>query len=418
MAEIAKKRGRPVGSKNVPKQSGGFYVTNLEKHNEGSPLTRNSQQGWVNWGLKNNYPQLLLDLYNESPTHRASIGFEVQSIVGGGVDYDAMQVDKMQVVPNYQYDWNYLLRSIALDYSIYGSYAIEIILNKDRSTYSFYHIPLEKVRWSPYDEDGVVTSYWICNDWSSVSMNPPIEIEAFDTREEMRIEYGKPYLYVFRPYSPTMEYYTSPQYNAGVKAIQSEIEFIQYDLKHIVNGFSAAGVLTLPQVETDDEKKAIINNIQSMFQGSSQANQFAITFRSNLEDKPVEWTPFTDKGSNVDQYNGSNDRCINRILAAHQIPTPMLIGMPESRKSGFSSDADKIETAYQLYERLTGNYHRQCVIQTLNQMLKMNGVDVELIIKPLRFNDFGNDDDKSNDTNASTGNQNISTENINEKVEN
>ena len=408
---------RTVGSKNKPKISSGLYTVNLEKHNEGSPLTQNSQQGWIKAGLRNDYPQLLLNLYNESPTHRASINFEVQSIVGGGVDYDAMQIDKTQIYPNYQYSWDYLLRCIALDYSLYGSYCVQVILNKDRKTYSFYHIPLEKVRWSPYDEDGVITSYWICNDWTAVGQNPPIELPAIDMKEEPNIEYGQPYLYVYRPYSPTMEYYTSPYYNAGIKAIQAEIEFINYDLKHIVNGFSTAGILTLPEVETDEQKKAIINNLQSMFQGSNNTNQIAITFRTNLEDKPAEWTPFTDKGSNVDQYNGSNDRCINRILAAHQIPSPMLIGMPESRKSGFSSDADKIQTAYQLYQRLTGNYHRQCVIQTFNQMLKMNGLDVELIVKPLRFNDFGGDDDKSETTEAKETNQNISTNNINEKVE-
>lgn len=408
---------RTKGAVNKPKFNGGLEVIKMEKHNEGSPITRNSSQGWVNWGIKNNYPQLLLNLFNESPTHRASINFEVQSIVGNGVDYDAMQIDKIQVVPNYQYDWNYLLRCLALDYSLYGSYCVQIILNKDRKTYSFYHIPLEKVRWSPYDEDGVVTSYWVSNDWSAVGNNPPFELPAFDMREETRIEYGQPYLYVFKPYSPTMEYYTSPHYAAGIKAVQSEIEFVEYDLKHIVNGFSSAGVLTLPEMEDDNQRKAVINNIQSMFQGSGNANQIAITFRTNVEQQPIEWTPFTDKGSNVDQYNGSNDRCINRILAAHQIPSPMLIGMPESRKSGFSSDADKIETAYQLYERLTGNYHRQCVIQTFNQMLKMNGVDVELIVKPLRFNDFGGEEDKSNETNASNDTQDISTDNIEEKVE-
>jgi hypothetical protein len=33
------------------------------------------------------------------------------------------------------------------------------------------------------------------------------------------------------------------------------------------------------------------------------------------------------------------------------------------------------------------------VIRTLNQMLKMNGIDTEIIMKPLSFNDFGNDAD-------------------------
>ncbi len=392
MEEI-KRRGRPKGSVNKKKYNGGLEVLKFEKQIDGSAITRNSNQGWIKWGQANNFPQLLLNLYNESPTHRAAIDFGVQSILGNGVDYKAMKLNGDEVIPNATQTWDEIIKNLALDYMLYGSYALQILLNKDRKTYSFYHMPLEKVRWSPYNEDGEIESYWICRDWSSVSQNPPIEIDAFDLKSEKTLEYGKQYLYVYRTYSPTMEYYSSPHYAAGIKSIQSEIEFVQYDLKHIVNGFTASGVLSLPQVETDEEKRAIINNIQQMFQGSDNTNQMAIVFKSSIEDKPIEWTPFSDKGSNVDQYESSNKRAINRILCSHQIPSPMLIGMPDSTNSGFSSDADKIETAYQLYEKLTGNYNRMAVIRTLNQMLKMNGIDTEIIMRPLNFNDFGEDAD-------------------------
>ena len=40
---------------------------------------------------------------------------------------------------------------------------------------------------------------------------------------------------------------------------------------------------------------------------------------------------------------------------------------------------------------MTGNYNRMAVVRTLNQMLKMNGIDTEIIMKPLSFNDFGDD---------------------------
>ena len=392
MEEI-KRRGRPKGSVNKKKYNGGLEVLKFEKQIDGSAITRNSNQGWIKWGQANNFPQLLLNLYNESPTHRAAIDFGVQSILGNGVDYKAMKLNGDEVIPNATQTWDEIIKNLALDYMLYGSYALQILLNKDRKTYSFYHMPLEKVRWSPYNEDGEIESYWICRDWSSVSQNPPIEIDAFDLKSEKTLEYGKQYLYVYRTYSPTMEYYSSPHYAAGIKSIQSEIEFVQYDLKHIVNGFTASGVLSLPQVETDEEKRAIINNIQQMFQGSDNTNQMAIVFKTSIEDKPIEWTPFSDKGSNVDQYESSNKRAINRILCSHQIPSPMLIGMPDSTNSGFSSDADKIETAYQLYEKLTGNYNRMAVIRTLNQMLKMNGLDTEIIMRPLNFNDFGEDAD-------------------------
>lgn len=407
---------RPLGSKNKPKvKNGGLFVTNLEKQIEGAPITRNSSQGWVKWGLKNDYPNLLLNLYSESPTHRAAINFGVQSILGNGVDYDAMALDSGDVVPNYYETWDMIIKNLALDYMLYGSYALQIIKNKDNKTYSFYHIPLEKVRWSPYDEDGQITSYWISNDWTALGQNPPFEIDAFDMREDSVIERGKPYLYVYRDYSPTQNYYTSPHYTAAIKSIQSEIEFINYDLKHIINGFSTAGILTLPEVETDDEKKAIINNIQSMFQGSNNTNQIAITFRTNLEDKPAEWTPFADGKGSADKYSESNKRCISRILSAHQIPSPMLIGMPDANNSGFSSDADKIETAYQLYQKLTGNYNRICVIKTINQLLNMNGIDTEIIMKPLKFNDFGDENDNAQETKSTENRDDISTGNVEEQ---
>ena len=398
MEEI-KRRGRPKGSLNrttllaqqQSKKGSGTYIVALEKQIEGSAITRKSQQGWVNWGQRNNYPNLLLDLYNQSPTHRSAVNFAVQSILGNGVDYEAMKLNGDEVVPNYAQTWDEVIKSLATDYILYGSYAIQVIMNKDGQTYSFWHVPMDKVRWSEYDEDGQIMSYYICNDWTMVGQYPPVEIEAFDMKSERGLEKGKPYLYVYRTYSPTMTYYTQPHYAAAIKAIQAEIEYVNYDLKNIVNGFAPAGVLTLPEVETDEERQAIIANVTRMFQGSENANSVMITFRSNIEDKGVEYTPFTNSTGNVNLYADANQRVINRILESHQIPNAALIGMPDIGNSGFSSEADKLEVSYQLYNKLTGNFNRMAVIRTLNQMLKMNGVETEIVMKPLNFNDFQND---------------------------
>lgn len=386
---------RPVGSKNKPKvtKNSGVFLTNLEKQIEGSAVTRKSALGWVNWGIKNNYPNLLLDLYNQSPTHRSACNFAVQSILGNGVDYDAMKVNGDEVVPNYAQTWDEIIKSLALDYIIYGSYALQIIMNKDGQSFSFWHMPIDKVRWSEYDEDGQITSYWICNDWTATAQNPPFSIDAFDMRDDFKIEKGKPYLYVYRTYSPTMVYYTQPHYAAGIKAIQAEIEYVNYDLKNIVNGFTPSGVLTLPEVETDEERQAIIANITRMFQGSENANSVMITFRNNIEDKGVEYVPFAKNQGSFNFYADANQRTINRILEAHQIPNAALVGMPDISNSGFASEADKLELSYQLYNKLTGNYNRMAVIRTLNQMLKMNGLETEIVMKPLSFMDFGDDAD-------------------------
>lgn len=385
---------RPVGSKNKPKipsNRNGIYLTNLEKQIEGSAMARINAMGWVDWGRGNNYPNLLLDLYNQSPTHRACINFGVQSILGNGVDLDSMQVDGTQVVPNYAQSWDDLIKNIATDYMLYGSYAIQIIKNKDGKTFSFWHMPLDKVRWSEYDEDGQITQYWISNDWTATGKFPPFAIEAFDMRDESLVKQGVPYLYVYRQYSPAMVYYTQPHYQAGIKSIQSEIEYVNYDLKTTVNNFVPSGMLVLNEVETDEQRQAVINNVTKLFQGSDNANSLMIAFRSNIEEQKPEFIPFTSNSGNINLYASANERTVNRILAAHQIPNASLVGMPDLVGSGFASEADKLETAYQLYNKLTGNANRMAVIKTLNQMFKMQGVDVEVVMKPLNFNDFGND---------------------------
>lgn len=411
---------RPVGSKNKPKVSmgSGVFLTSLEKQIEGSAITRKNALGWVNWGVRNNYPNLLLDLYNQSPTHRSAVNFAVMSILGNGVDYEQMGINGDEIVPNYSQSWDEIIKSLALDYIIYGSYAIQIIQNKDGKTFSFWHMPLDKVRWSEYDEDGQITSYWICQDWTATGQFPPFQIEAFDMRDDFKIAKGKPYLYVYRTYSPAMTYYTQPHYQAAIKAIQSEIEYVAYDLKTIVNGFAPSGVLTLPEVETDEERQAVIKNVTKMFQGSENANSVMITFRSNIEDKGVEYVPFTNNSGHVNLYADANQRVINRILEAHQIPNAALIGHPDISNSGFASEADKLEVSYQLYNKLTGNYNRMAVVKTLNQMLKMNGVDTEIIMKPLSFNDFGGDADVKERTEpADVDKKDIDENNTEEKVE-
>lgn len=406
---------RTKGALNKPKSSN-IVTLNFEKYVDGQAVTKQNQL-WdvVNWGAKNNYPILLLDLYSQSPTHHAAIDFGVNAIVGEGIDYEAMKLDGSQVVPNYQQTWEDLIRSLSLDYMLYGSYALEIIKNKDNKTFSFYHVPLDKVRWTSYDEDGQITHYKICSDWTEPSKYTPTDILAFEQQDESKLRMGVPYLYVYRKYTPQMTYYTSPIYTAGIKAIQAEVEFLNYDLKSTTNGFVPSGMLVLNEVETDDERQAIIRNINNMFIGSENANSLMITFRRNQEEEIPSFVPF-NIDTKTDKYNYTNERTTNRILAAHQIPSPMLIGLPDSSKSGFSSDADKIETAFQLYMKLVGNNNRMAIVKTINQMLRLNGIDVEIVLKPLKFNDFGSDNDKSADTSSTEKNVNTNEDNIEEQT--
>lgn len=410
---------RKKGSLNKPKAGSNLFVTKMEKQIEGSAVTKKNALGWVNWGERNDFPNLLLNLYSQSPTHAACINFGVQSILGDGIDYEESNFDGNEVTPNYYQNWEELLRSISLDFKLYGSYAIECILNKDGETMSYFHIPLEKVRWSVYDEDGQITKYYICNDWTMASQNPPIEIDAFDMRPDTKVEKGKPYLYVYRPYSPTMTYYTAPHYQAGIKAIQAEIAYLLFDEKTTTNGFVPSGMLLLDEVEDDLERQAIINNITRMFSGVENANSLMISFRRSQEEQAPAFVPFSTNTSNVNLYDSANQRTINRILAAHQINDPQLIGLPNPGSTAFNSEGKLLETAYNVYNKVVGNYDRQCVIKTFNFMLALNGIDTQLVMKPLSFN-LETSESKSTDTttsNAEIDDGDYTEDNVEEKVD-
>ena len=412
-----KRRGRPIGSKNKPKielkkGNGGSYVLtiNLEKQIEEQPINRDSHMGYIKWGTRNDYGIKLSNLYYNSPTHKACCDFAATSVLGDGVDYVATNINQFDNAPNYQYSWDELIYNIALDKVIYGGYALQIIKNNDDKTYSFYHQPMSNVRASQKDEDGVITSYWISEDWTALSKYPPIEIPAFGFQEDEEIKKGQAYLFVSWDYAPDIEYYGCPMYTSAIKAIQAEAELLRYDLHSIMNNFCATGILTLNRIDDEDEKKAIIDNIQSMFVNPESANSIIINFKSNDEETPATFTKIDkDAGNNVNLFEQLNSRVIAKIIASHRISNKALIGY-EADSAMLGGEGNVLNVAYNLYNKTVITKLRNSIVRTINNALKLNGIDTEIVLKPLTFNI---------ETSASTQNtnSNVSEENTNEQSE-
>lgn len=383
-----KKRGRPLGStKKTDVATSYMFQTNFEKQIEGAPINRNSNRGWVNWGLRNDYAIKLSELYFNSIVHKSCVDFGVTAVVGDGVDYAAMNMDKTEVMPNQYQTWDEFIRCLVLDYILYGSYAFQIIRNKDGRTFSYYHQPISSVRCSPRDEEGNITSYWLCQDWTATGKYPPIEIPRFGFQEEETINSGKPYLFVYETYTPDLDYYSTPKYVGALKAIMTELELIRYDLRSVKNNFSANGFLVLPRVESDEERRDLLNNIKNSFVGADNANALVVTFSNGDEnDSNVAKFVKIDKDSNnVNLFAESNQRNIDRIVTAHRIPSKALIGMPIEGAT-LGGGGNEVNVAWNLYNKTVATEYRNAVLTTINKMFALNGVDTELILKPLDFN--------------------------------
>lgn len=381
--------GRKIGSKNkskiLTKNNSSVISIKMEKQVEGMARTNNSNRGWINWGNKNDYPLQLSNLYYNSPIHQSCVDFAVSAIVGGGVDYDKMKINGQEEIrPNYYETWDSFIEKISLDYILYGAFAFQIIKNKDNKTYSFYHQSFGDVRCGEKDEDGIITKYFISSDWSNLAKFPPLELPAFGFQEDENINQGTPYLFVSTSYSPDLLYYQTPRYISALKAIQADIELQRYDLRSIMNNFSAAGILTMNRIDDEEEKKLVLENLEAMFQGSDNANSLLVTFKNNDEEKPIDFVKIDKDVTNVNLFDNNNERNIKRILSAHRIPSRTLIGLP-SENAQLGGQGNETVVAYNIYNQLVGNNNRKKIVSTINQMLKINGIDVSVELKPLQF---------------------------------
>lgn len=388
--------------------------TNLSKQLNGVAQTRVSNNKWVIWGKRNDYPDLLSQVYYNSPTLKSCVDFAVTSIIGDGVDYEASNFNPKEMMPSYESTWSSFIRDLALDYVLYGSFAFQIIKNKDGKTYSYYHQPMSTVRCGERDEDGQITHYYICQDWSKTGLYPPIEIPRFGFVDGQKITDKKPYLFVYEHYSPSIDYYTIPRYIGAIKAAQTEAEHIKFDLNCAVNGFTSKGVLVVPEMETEEEKQEVLQNIQNSFTGANGAASVITMFSNGTEGNLPQFVAFGTSNNEIDLYDSANERTIDRIVSAFRIPSKALIGYPLEGAS-LGGSGNTMAVAYKIYNQLVGNDDRNVIIETINKMFALNGIETEIVLKPLKF-DISTEENinvtEDDDSNVET----VDDENVSEKI--
>lgn len=327
---------------------------NLSSNIYNVPINKVNSRGWINYGENNLFPQKLIEMYYNSPTNNSCIDFLVTSIMS--------EIDKPEKANPYE-TYNEILYKLALDLVIFGGYAYQIVRNNDNS-YSIFHQSFANIRKDKSFADGDGDCYWVSEDWTNLSNYPPYKIDAF----KGELKKGESRLAYYSRYSLNSNYYPLPYYYGSIRAIQTEVELLKYDLKSVVNNFTASGVLTMNRIEDDEERRSVIKGIQKLFQGGDNANNIMITFKNKNEENPVSFQSFDKASDSVNLFDDNNDRTINRILAAHRISNRSLIGLQNT--SGFSSEADYLEAAYNLLEKTTLANFRKELLKGIENVIK------------------------------------------------
>jgi hypothetical protein len=344
---------------------------------------------WIGYGdgeYKNNYPQYLIDLYNNSATNAAIINATSAMIAGEDFIIDEsddlsqyVELKKFLASVNSQETAHELFVKLAFDLKLQGAYAINVIWSKDKTKIAeLHHIPVEQVRIGVPDEDGKVPCYYVCSDWTQYRKKEyaPKHIAPFNMMDRSE---GSQLLYSGL-YSPAMELYHTPDYVASTNWIQIDNLTSDYHLNNITNGFSGSYFINFANgVPTREERVQIEKQIAKKFTGSNNAGKFVLTFSDDANSKP-EIIPIQVSDADK-QYTVLNELCVQNIMIGHRVTSPMLLGV---KTEGQLGGRNELLQAYELYMNSVIKPFQNQLLKTFKKLLTINGVTLPLTVKDVK----------------------------------
>ena len=345
---------------------------------------------WISYGdgaYKNNFPQYLIDLYNNSATNSAIINATSAMIAGEEFVVEEDNKDLAQYVElkkflnavNNKETAHELFVKLSFDLKLQGAYAINVIWSKDKTKIAqLHHVPVEQVRVGVPNEHGVVECYYTSADWSQYRKKEfaPKRISAFNMQDRTD---GSQLLYSGL-YSPAMELYHTPDYVASTNWIQVDNLTSDFHLNNITNGFSGSYFINFANgVPTREERVEIERQITRKFAGANNAGKFVLTFSDDNNSKP-EIIPIQVSDADK-QYTVLNELCIQNIMIGHRVTSPMLLGV---KTEGQLGGRNELLQAYELYMNSVVKPFQNTLLKTFKKLLAINGVALPISIKDVK----------------------------------
>jgi hypothetical protein len=339
---------------------------------------------WVGYGEDNNYYQHLIDRYNGSATNNACINGISQMIYGRGID--AINPTAEEYAQFRMLIDDECIQKVASDLKLLGNAAIQVIYNIDHSKIvEIEHFPAETLRSGKANDDGIVEYYYYFPDWSKFKKSDkPTPIAAFGTSNS-----GSEILFI-KPYKAGFYYYAPPDYQGGLQYAELEEEISNYHLNNILNGLAPSMLINFNNGIPDEDMQAQIEqDVQRKYGGTSNAGRFILAFNDKPEERAtIDAVQLSDAHN---QYQFLSTESTTKIMLAHRVVSPMLLGIKD--QTGLGNNADELKTASILMDNVVIRPFQDLIIKNLNKILAFNEVSLKLYFKtlqPLEFTDLEN----------------------------
>jgi hypothetical protein len=354
-------------------------IVNLASHTTPAVVEDNRKE-WVAYGDDNNYFQFLIDRYNGSATNNAIINGMTELIYGKGLyATDASRKPDEFAMMKSLFS-RQCMRKVTFDLKAMGQAAFQVIYNKDKTKIvQVEHMPIETLRFEKMNDDGEVTGYYYSKDWTKIRKKgfEPTRIPAFGYGEKGEgLE-----IYCIKPYRSGFYYYSPVDYQGGLPYAELEEEVANYHINNIKNGLSPSMLINFNNgVPTEEERELIERRIIQKFSGSSNSGKFILAFNDNKEmAASIEPVQLSDAS---EQYQFLADESMRKLMVAHRVTSPMLMGIKDN--TGLGNNADELKTASLLFHNTVVRPIQELILDAIDDILAVNGASLNIYFKTLQ----------------------------------
>jgi hypothetical protein len=361
-----------------------IHVVNFSSYT--TPVIKEVQgKDWVEYGEDNNYFQYIIDRYNGSPTNNAILNSLMDLTYGKGLDATDSGRKPSEYAAMKGLFTKDCTKKLVADYVMMGQCAIQVVYSQDHNTIvRVEHIPIETLRAERCNEEGEVDGYYYAKSWSDVKSRKetPIRIPAFGTSKE-----GLEILYI-KPYRAGFYYYSPVDYQGGLPYAELEEEVANYHINNIQNGLSPSMLINFNNgVPSEEERRQIEQQIANKFSGSSNAGKFILAFNDNKDlAATVDPVQLSDAS---EQYQFLSAEATQKLMVAHRIVSPMLLGIKDN--TGLGNNADELKTASTLMDNLVIRPKQELLLDAFETILHYNDIRLNLYFKTLQPLEFTED---------------------------
>lgn len=279
---------------------------------------------WVKWGTDNLFPQFLWDNYLKNSNLQSIINSMLDYIIGDGIICQEMMNKNEETLQD-------VIKKCVVDYLIFGSFAIEVIRNREGGIAEIYYQNVMNVRLSEDEATAYLSNKW--GSWRSDVIELPTD------KNENHFLY-------YCTNSITRGIYGIPSYIGALKSVLILNATRDFHLNNLNNNFAGNAIINFNNgVPSADVQEEIEKKIKDKFAGAENSGKFLLAFNDNKDSAvTIERLEADNFG---DLYTSLQNSSVNDLFTAFRI-APILVGVnPEN--NGFSK-TEYLE-AFTLYNR-------------------------------------------------------------------